>query len=115
ELLWSFKEASTGLDLSLDKPLVYDTGMSIEELKKGYDAVGLNLNASATVGGGMAFGFTFAYFLNGESEGNLGIYASKGGNVGFGGGAGFSFCGSEYNKDNDANFFNAKGFEGGYT
>src|SRR5690554_6073174 len=87
----------TDLDINLDEPIVFDTGMSIQELKKEYDAVGLNLSASATVGGGMEFGMSFAYFLNGESEGNLGIYTSKGGNIGVGGGAGFSFFGSEFN------------------
>ncbi|MDN3709690.1 hypothetical protein QW060_22290 [Myroides ceti] len=54
-------------------------------------------------------------FLNGESEGNLGIYTSKGGNVGVGGGAGFSFFGSKYNKDIATDFFDVKGFEGGYN
>ncbi len=106
---------NTNLDVSLDEPLVYDTGMSIQELKKEHDAVGLNLSASATVGGGMEFGLSFAYFLNGESEGNLGIYTSKGGNVGFGGGAGFSFFGSEYNKDAINDFFNVAGFAGNYN
>ena len=105
----------TDLDINLDEPIVFDTGMSIQELKKEYDAVGLNLSASATVGGGMEFGMSFAYFLNGESEGNLGIYTSKGGNVGVGGGAGFSFFGSEFNRKADSKFFNAEGFAGGYN
>ena len=52
----------TDLDINLDEPIVFDTGMSIQELKKEYDAVGLNLSASATVGGGMEFGMSFAYF-----------------------------------------------------
>src|SRR5690606_22568227 len=105
----------TDLDINLDKPMVFDTGMSMKELKNEYDAVGLNLSASATVGGGMEFGMSFAYFLNGESEGNLGIYTSKGGNVGIGGGAGFIFFGSEFNRNADSKFFNAEGFAGGYN
>jgi len=105
----------TELNINPDKPLVFDTGMSMEDLKKQYDAIGINLSGSATVGGGMEFGLSITYFLNGESEGNLGIYTSKGGNVGVGGGAGFSFFGSEYNKKALQSNFNAKGFEGAYN
>ena len=101
----------TDLDINLDEPIVFDTGMSIQELKKEYDAVGLNLSASATVGGGMEFGMSFVYFLNGESEGNLGIYTSKGGNVGLGGG----LFGANYNREALQTNFNASGFAGAYN
>jgi len=105
----------TDLGVNLNEPVVFNTGMTISELKKKYDAIGLDFSASATVGGGMEFGISFAYFLNGESEGNLGVYTSKGGNIGVGGGPGFSFFGSKYNMDIGAEFFDTKGFEGGYN
>ena len=105
----------TDLDINVDKPLVYDTGMNMKELKKKHDAVGLNLSVSATVGGGMEFGMSFAYFLNGESEGNLGVYTSKGANIGLGGGLGGGYFGASYNRGADMQYFNAKGFEGGYN
>ncbi len=107
---------NTNLDINLDKPIVFDTGMSIKGLKNKYDAVGLNINTSATVGGGIEFGISLAYFLDGESEGNLGIYASKGGNVGVGGGVGFSFFGSKFNRKADSKkYFNSIEFAGNYN
>ena len=106
---------NTDLDYSTDSPHILDFDKIKKESKEKFDAVGLNLEASATVGGGMEFGISLAYFLDGEDKGKLGIYTFEGGNVGFGGGVGAEFFTSNFNNEASPEFFNAKEFGGAYN
>lgn len=80
------------------------------------DAVGFNIEGSASVGGGMHGGTGFVYFLTGDDKGSLFNYDFLGANVGVGAGAGISAFISDFNSEEAPDSFHSvNGFGGGYN
>lgn len=105
----------TDIDYSPDERHTLDLQKTIDQSEDHVDAVGINLEVSATVGGGMEGGISMVYFLGGEDEGTAHWYSYKGGNVGYGGGISGDFFVSNFDADADKSFFNAEGFAGSYN
>lgn len=100
----------TNIDYTTDSPHVLDFEKIKKSSKENIQAVGLNLEASATVGGGMEFGVSLEYFLDGDDKGRLGIYTFEGSNIGFGGGVRAEFFTFNFNNEASPEFFKRKEF-----
>jgi RHS repeat-associated protein len=67
------------------------------QLGMNLDAIGINIEVSGVLGGGLQLGFNFTYFLNGKDAGNLYGYNYFGGGVGLEGSIGVYAVGSVFN------------------
>ncbi|GLB49270.1 RHS repeat-associated core domain-containing protein [Neptunitalea lumnitzerae] len=76
-------------DISVDNPVI----VNVNDLKKELgvdklDAIGIGVEYSATVGGGLNAGFEAVYFLSGKNQDEAFLYDKIGGNVGYEGSVG---------------------------
>lgn len=105
-------------EMTLSEPIVMDPFEDVgENLKESIkpDAVGISIEYSGVIGGGVIGGIDVVTFLNGEDNGNTYVYSSIGGGVGLDGEIGGSGTASYFNKEAKGTLKNAKGMEGNFS
>lgn len=101
--------------MKVDEPIVVDPGIISADLGFEPDAVGISIDYSGVVGGGLTGGIDFTYMLSGEDAGNLYGFKKIGGGVGLDGEIGVSGFAAKFNSEANTEFFSAKGMEGKYS
>lgn len=109
------KVVTVDTDLTLPEPIVVDPSTDSTRNGDEADAVGISLDISGYMGGGMTFSYDFMYFTEGEDEGNAYWFYSYGGGPGFDGGISGGLALSYYNNEADVKDKNAQGYTGHFA
>ncbi|WP_353151765.1 RHS repeat-associated core domain-containing protein, partial [Flavobacterium sp.] len=93
-------------------PIVVDPTEIAKKLGETLDAVGISIDYSGVVGGGLVGGVDFNYMLTGKDKGKMFGFTKIGGGVGFDAEIGVAATGSIFNKEADPSQKTAAGMAG---
>ena len=105
-------EINVGNVTAPPSPVVVDPAKIAEKLGVTLDAVGISIDYSGVVGGGIVGGVDFNYMLTGKDEGKLFGFTKFGGGVGFDAELGVAATGSVYNREADPSQMTGAGMAG---